>query len=81
MTLRLEDDLDISRGDTIVGLDPLPGHSAELAGRVLDESASVDGREKYFLKHGTQTVQAMVTSLESRIDFETFEPKKPPNWP
>ena len=77
VTLRLEDDLDISRGDTIVGLDPLPGHSAELAGRVcwMNPRPLAAGK-KYFLKHGSQTVQAMVTSLESRIDFETFEPEE-----
>ena len=77
VTLRLEDDLDISRGDTIVGLDPLPGHSAELAGRVcwMNPRPLTSGK-KYFLKHGTQTVQAMVTSLESRIGFETFEPEE-----
>ncbi|MCH2602540.1 MAG: GTP-binding protein [Pedosphaera sp.] len=77
VTLRLEDDLDISRGDTIVGLDPLPGHSAELAGRVCwMNPRPLTAGKKYFLKHGTQTVQAMVTSLESRIDFETFEPEE-----
>ena len=77
VTLRLEDDLDISRGDTIVGLDPLPGHSAELAGRVCwMNPRPLTAGKKYFLKHGTQTVQAMVTSLESRIDFETFEPQE-----
>ena len=77
VTLRLEDDLDISRGDTIVGLDPLPGHSAELAGRVCwMNPRPLTAGTKYFLKHGTQTVQAMVTSLESRIDFETFEPEE-----
>ena len=77
VTLRLEDDLDISRGDTIVGLDPLPGHSAELAGRVCwMNPRPLTAGKKYLLKHGTQTVQAMVTSLESRIDFETFEPKE-----
>ena len=77
VTLRLEDDLDISRGDTIVALDPLPGHSAELAGRVCwMNPRPLTAGKKYFLKHGTQTVQAMVTSLESRIDFETFEPEE-----
>jgi len=77
VTLRLEDDLDISRGDTIVGLDPLPGHSAELAGRVCwMNPRPLTAGKKYFLKHGTQTVQAMVTSLESRVDFETFEPQE-----
>ena len=34
--------------------------------------------KKYFLKHGTQTVQAMVTKLESRINFDTLEPAADP---
>jgi sulfate adenylyltransferase subunit 1 len=77
VTLRLEDDLDISRGDTIVGLDPLPGHGAELAARVCwMNPRPLTAGKKYFLNHGTQTVQAMVTSLESRIDFSTFEPEE-----
>jgi len=29
--------------------------------------------KKYYLKHGTQTVQVMVSSLESRIDIRTYE--------
>jgi sulfate adenylyltransferase subunit 1 (EFTu-like GTPase family) len=27
---------------------------------------------KYFLKHGSQTVQAMISSLEHRIDIQTY---------
>jgi len=34
---------------------------------------------KYFLKHTTQTVQAMVTSIESRTDIRTFEPELEPS--
>ena len=30
--------------------------------------------KKYFLKHGTHSVQAVVSSLESRIDFQTYDP-------
>jgi sulfate adenylyltransferase subunit 1 (EFTu-like GTPase family) len=34
--------------------------------------------KKYFLKHTTQTVQAMVTSLDSRIDIQTYEAEPEP---
>ena len=34
--------------------------------------------KKYFLKQTTQTVQAMVTSLESRINMMTFEAEPAP---
>ena len=33
---------------------------------------------KYFLKHTTQTVQAIVNSLDSRINIHTFEPEPEP---
>ena len=34
VTILLEDDLDISRGDCLVALDPLPGHDSELSARI-----------------------------------------------
>ncbi len=78
-TLVLEDDLDVSRGDMVVGLDPLPGHSSDLAARVcwMNQQPLKSGK-KYYLKHGTQTVQVMVSSLESRIDIRTYEPQPDP---
>jgi sulfate adenylyltransferase subunit 1 (EFTu-like GTPase family) len=33
---------------------------------------------KFFLKHTSQTVQAAVTAIESRINLETFEPEPHP---
>jgi len=35
--------------------------------------------KKYFLKHGTQTVQAIISTLESRINLATFEPEPTPD--
>ena len=79
VTLVLEDDIDVSRGDTIVSLDSLPGKGTELRARVcwMNPKPLQKGR-KYFLKHGTQTVQAMVTSLDSQINIQTFEPEPQP---
>ena len=79
VTLVLEDDIDVSRGDMIVGMDPLPGHSADLSARVcwMDKRPLQRGK-KYFLKHGTQTVQAMVSNLDSRINIRTYEPEPEP---
>ena len=34
--------------------------------------------KKYFLKHATQTVQAIVTRLESRINMTTLDPEPDP---
>ncbi len=79
VTLVLKEDVDISRGDMIIGLDHLPGMDTELRARVcwMHPRALQPGR-KYFLKHTSNTVQAIVTSIENRINFQTFEPEAAP---
>jgi bifunctional enzyme CysN/CysC/sulfate adenylyltransferase subunit 1 len=74
VTLCLEHDIDVSRGDMIVGLENLPGRSAELTARVCwMHQRPLQAGKKYFLKHTTHTVQAVVTQLESKINFDTLE--------
>jgi sulfate adenylyltransferase subunit 1 len=74
VTLCLEHDIDVSRGDMIVGLEHLPGRSAELSARVCwMHLRPLQAGKKYFLKHTTQTVQAVVTQLESKINFDTLD--------
>ena len=79
VTLVLEHDIDVSRGDMIVGLDTLPGAETELHARVcwMHPRPLQSGR-KFFLKHTTQTVQAIATSLHSRINIQTFESEPSP---
>ncbi len=63
----------------IVGLENLPGRSAELHARVCwMHPRPLQTGKKYFLKHATQTVQAVVTQIESRINFTTLEPEPAP---
>ena len=79
VTLVLEDDLDISRGDTLVGMEFLPGLSSELHAKVcwMHPRPLQRGR-RYLLKHGTQIVQAAVTSVENRINVATYQPEPEP---
>ena len=79
VTLCLQHDIDISRGDMIVGLENLPGRSADLHARICwMHTRPLQANKKYFLKHATQTVQAIVTQLESKINFSTLEPEPNP---
>ena len=79
VTLVLEHDIDVSRGDMIVGLDSLPGASAELHAKVCwMHPRALQRGKKYLLKHTTQTVQAAVTDLASRINIQTFDPEPAP---
>jgi sulfate adenylyltransferase subunit 1 len=79
VTLVLEDDIDVSRGDMIIGPDNLPGASTDLRAKVcwMHPRALQRGR-KYLLKHTTRTVQALVTAVEDRIDMATLEPEPDP---
>src|SRR5208283_2461518 len=65
VTLRLAHDLDVGRGDMIVGLEFLPGADSDLRARVcwMHQRPLRPGK-KYLLKHTTQTVQAVVTDIE-----------------
>jgi bifunctional enzyme CysN/CysC/sulfate adenylyltransferase subunit 1 len=80
ITLVLKDDIDISRGDTIIGVESLPGMNTDLRANVcwMHPRALQKGR-KYLLKHTTQTVQAVVTSLDKRLNIQNFEPEPEPN--
>ena len=79
VTLVLEHDIDVSRGDMIIGQENLPGMAADLRARVcwMNPRPLLPGK-KYFLKHATQTVQAIVTNLDSRINIQTFDPEPEP---
>jgi sulfate adenylyltransferase subunit 1 len=80
VTLCLEHDIDVSRGDLIVGFENLPGLSSDLHAKVcwMHPRPLQQGR-KYFIKHTTQTAQVVVTSIESRINVSTFEAEPEPS--
>ncbi len=79
ITLVLEDDIDISRGDMIVGLDSLPGMSSELRAKVCwMHSRPLTAGRKFFIKHTSVTAQAIVTTIENRLNIHTFENEPAP---
>jgi len=74
ITLVLEDEIDVSRGDMIIGPDNLPGASSDVRARVCwMHPRSLQRGRKYLLKHTTHTVQAVITAVEDRIDMATLE--------
>lgn len=74
VTLVLEHDLDISRGDVIVDAADLPGASNELQAKIcwMAPLPLTAGRQ-FLLKHTTQTVKAAVTGIEDRINISTLD--------
>ena len=79
VTLELEHDLDVSRGDMIIGREDLPGAGSELQAKVCwMHPRPLQRGKKYSLKHTTRTVQAVVTAIENRIEISTLEPEPEP---
>jgi len=79
VTICLQHDIDVSRGDMIVGTENLPGRSADLHARICwMHQRPLQPGKKYFLKHTAQILPALVTQIESRINMATFEPEAAP---
>ncbi|MFW6092759.1 MAG: sulfate adenylyltransferase subunit CysN [Pseudomonadota bacterium] len=74
VTLVLEDDIDISRGDVIATGDAPPQASDQLAVHLLwmSEAPMYPGRQ-YYLKSGTRTLPCTVTDLKHTVNVNTLE--------
>jgi bifunctional enzyme CysN/CysC len=72
ITLTLDDELDISRGDVIANGQTPPQVADQFAAHVLwlGEQALLPGRP-YWLKLGTTTVSASVTEIKHKVDVNT----------
>ena len=74
VTLTLEDEVDVSRGDMLVASDRRPEVSDQFAAHVLwmAEDEMLPGRQ-YLLKAGSKTVPATVTELKHKVDVNNLE--------
>ncbi len=73
VSLRLADDLDVSRGDLLsqVAGAPQPTQDVEATVCWLHER-SLRPRDRVLVTHGTSTVKAMVASIDGRLDLDTL---------
>jgi bifunctional enzyme CysN/CysC len=79
-TLRLEDDLDVSRGEIICHADELPYVASELRADVcwMTEEPLRRG-SRYLLKHTSRHATAIVEELEDVVDVHTLQRADPPD--
>jgi len=73
ITVRLADDIDLSRGDVIVATDSQPTVTSEIEATLCwlgDTPLRPNAR--LLLKHGTRTTQVLVGVPQARIDTETL---------
>ncbi len=73
VVIQLEDDVDVSRGDSIVSAAQAPEMKSEIDVILcwLDEKPLVPGN-KYYLQHNARTVRAVVRHLDHKIDVNTL---------
>jgi sulfate adenylyltransferase large subunit len=75
VTVLLEDDLDLGRGDMLVGADDGPEPVRELTADVCwMADAPLRSRSRYAIKHTTRTARAVVEEVEHSIDVHSLEP-------
>jgi sulfate adenylyltransferase large subunit len=79
LTLRLEDDLDVARGELITGVSEPPLVTREFEADIcwLDSEPLRPGG-RYAIKHTSQTATAIVDSLIDRVNVDTLEREPPP---
>jgi sulfate adenylyltransferase subunit 1 len=73
VTIRLEDDVDVSRGDLLADPERPPVVARELVARLCWMSERpLEGRGRVLVKQTTRTVPARVDELVSKVDIETL---------
>ena len=74
ITVTLEDEIDVSRGDTLVRPDDLPQLGSQFNAEIvwMTEAPLVPGKQ-YYIKQGTKTVTGSVAGIHYRTDVNTME--------
>jgi bifunctional enzyme CysN/CysC len=74
VTVRLEDEIDISRGDMICRPNNAPRVVQDLDAMIcwMDEKSPLQVGRKYAIKHTTRTARTVIKSLSYRLDVNTL---------
>ncbi|GAA2505596.1 sulfate adenylyltransferase subunit 1 [Winogradskya humida] len=74
VTVRLTDEIDISRGDMICRPHNAPAVAQDVEAMIcwMDETAPLRVGTKYTIKHTTRTARAVVRGLQYRLDVNTL---------
>ena len=74
VTVRLSDDIDVSRGDMICRPHNQPDIGQDIDAMIcwMSEQAQLGNGAKYHLKHTTRSVRALVKDLHYRLDVNTL---------
>jgi len=79
VTLTLEDEIDVSRGDTIVHSGNVPQIASKFEAMLvwMDETDMVPGKQ-YLVKHGNKVTAGAITTLRYQVDVNTLHRTEAP---
>jgi bifunctional enzyme CysN/CysC len=79
VTLTLEDEIDISRGDLLVHSDNLPGASETVTATLvwMSEATMLPGKQ-YDFKHATRELSGQINTILHKIDVNTLQTSPAP---
>lgn len=74
VTITLEDEIDISRGEMLVKLDNLPTESRNFEAMLvwMDEE-QMDVNKQFYIKQTTNTTRARIDNIKYKVDVNTME--------
>jgi len=74
VTVRLEDEIDISRGDMICRPHNQPTPTQDIDAMIcwMDETAQLQVGKKYFIKHTSRSARCIVKNLDYRLDINSL---------
>lgn len=74
VTITLEDEIDISRGEMLVKPDNLPTESRNFEAMLvwMDEE-QMDVNKQFYIKHTTNTTRARIDNIKYKVDVNTME--------
>ena len=73
VSVLLEDEVDLARGELIAAVEDAPSPTRELTATLcwLGDKPARE-RDRFLLKHGTRTVPARLDAISGRIEFESL---------
>ena len=74
ITMTLEDEIDISRGDMIVKPNNVPEVTQDIEAMIcwFSSTKSLQGRGKFVLRHTTNEVQARINEIRYKVNINTL---------
>jgi len=79
VTVRLDRDIDVARGDLLAAADARPRVTREIVADLCwFDAEPLQPAASYLIKHTTRTVRARITGLVHAVDLATLSPVAPP---